>query len=660
MTITLDGYHKRFDPADNYEKILFRSGKGLQSTELNDMQEQVLHQVKKVSDTVHKDGDVVQGGDLVIDTGTGAAKIGVSSVYIRGSVRELPAAEITVPITDTHYIGVWLTETVVTEVQDPDLLDPVSTARNYKEPGAGRLKIDYEWGLKTDTHTGTFYPVFRIENAVQVISEPPAQMDAITTALARFDRDNSGGSYVVTGMEVVGCADDVENRKQVISITEGKAHIEGFSVRFPYALRKSFDIDPDLQTILNEPITFREDTAGSNTMVVSTAFKPIKDIQRVSIVKTKTADVLRGADSATGDPLPDSSISEIISIVQDTVTYVRDTDWERGGVEVKWLPDGNKPASSTTYSVTYTYMSQVAPTDVTDTGFTVSGADEGSNILVDYQWKMPRIDVITLDQDGVVRRIKGIPQRFYPRVPKTPEYQLTLAEIAQTWFSNVDLKIENNAVHTVSMSELTEMKEQIADLYDLVTIERLRNNANASDPAAKKGVFVDPFLDDDMRDQGEPQTAAIVNGELMLPISETIVDIGGATMETLKTLPYEDEVIVSQPMFTGDMAVNPYQAFEPIPPKVKLTPQVDRWTAVETTWKSSVTRRFTRWISWWQFWRWGEAGRQTRSTSIEQVGTRQKAAEFLRQRTVNFKIENFGPNEKLTQILFDGISVSFQ
>lgn len=656
MTITLDGYHKRYDPADNYEKILFRSGKGLQSTELNDLQEQVIDQVKKVADTILKDGDVTKGGDLVIDTETGVVTIGASSVYIRGSVRELADAEITVPITDTHYIGVWLTETVITEIQDPDLLDPVPTARNYKEPGAGRLKIDYEWGLKTDTHTGTFYPVYRIENAVHIITEPPPQLDAITTALARFDRDNSGGSYVVTGMEVMGCPDDTENRKQVVSISEGKSHIEGFSVQFPYALRKSFDIDPDLQTILNEPITFREDTAGSNTMVVATAFKPINNIERVSIVKTKTADVIRGADSVESDPLPDSSIPEITSVVQGAVTYVEDTDWQKDGVKVKWLTGGNKPASGSTYSVTYTYMSQVGPTDVTDTGFTVGGADEGSNILVDYQWKMPRIDVITLDQNGEVRRIKGIPQRFYPRVPKTPEYQLTLAQIAQTWFSGEDLKIDNNAVHTVSMSELTGMKQQIADLYDLVTIERLRNNANASDPAAKKGVFVDPFLDDDMRDQGEPQTAAIVDGELMLPITETIIDVGGTVMETLKTLPYTHEVIINQPMYTGDMAVNPYQAFEPVPPKVTLTPQVDRWTATETTWLSTITRRFTRWVGWWRFW---ESGRQSTS-SYTQETRRQKAAEYLRQRTVNFKIENFGPNEELTQILFDGIGVSFQ
>jgi hypothetical protein len=76
------------------------------------------------------------------------------------------------------------------------------------------------------------------------------------------------------------------------------------------------------------------------------------------------------------------------------------------------------------------------------------------------------------------------------------------------------------------MSDIEAMRSRINDLHDLIAQERLRNDANSREPAAKKGVFVDPFFDDDMRDQGITQTAAIVDHELTLPISGSVQDVG--------------------------------------------------------------------------------------------------------------------------------------
>ena len=75
------------------------------------------------------------------------------------------------------------------------------------------------------------------------------------------------------------------------------------------------------------------------------------------------------------------------------------------------------------------------------------------------------------------------------------------------------------------MSDIEAMRKSINDFFTLVAEERLKNDANASAPSSKKGIFVDPFLDDDMRDQGIEQSAAIVDGSLCLPISAEIVDI---------------------------------------------------------------------------------------------------------------------------------------
>ncbi len=655
MTITLDGYHKRFDPDHNYDKILFRSGRGLQSTELNDLQEQVTNQVHKVSDTLLADGDVLKGGDLIIDTGTGVTQIGESSVYLRGYVREVEAREITIPVTGVFYIGVWLTEAVITELDDPGLRDPAPTARNYQEPGAARLQISHEWGLQNDDHTGTFYPVYRIENAVHIITEPPPELEAITVALARYDRESNGGSYVVEGMESIGCGylDDLE----VISISEGKAHIEGFTVQFPTALRKTFPVDPDLRTIENEAKKFEPDADGN--MRYNTSYSPVHDIREVTITRSVTEDVTRAAVDDNLDPLVNSAIA-IVSVQLGETTYVEGTDYQLTNDRVDWSPGGDKPSSGSSYTVTYESMTDVDPVDVDSTGFTVSGAITDTLVIVEYQWKMPRIDILTLDKEGVTRRIKGIPHPHQPRAPRKPGDQLALAEIYQTWDETQDLEITNNAIRTISMSDLKAMQDQIGDLFDLVTFEQLRNDANAQDPAAKRGVFVDPFLDDDMRDQGEDQTAAIVDGELLMPVDVEVLDLENESeeenqrLDRLQTLDYELESIINQPMHTGSMAVNPYQAFEPIPAKATLYPQVDRWTVFGGyRWSSPITRRFSRGS------RWALRKRTTRRSFNQVLGWRTVGrVQFLRQRSVSFKVLNFGPGESLSQILFDGITVN--
>ncbi|CAG9795719.1 unnamed protein product [Diatraea saccharalis] len=159
---------------------------------------------------------------------------------------------------------------------------------------------------------------------------------------------------------------------------------------------------------------------------------------------------------------------------------------------------------------------------------------------------MPRYDLITIDAKGVVRRIKGIAQPWRPSMPRAPSEQLFLCYIHQTWKNGEKegVKIVNNAIHAVPMNELEAMKKGINDLYALVAQERLRSDVNSREPTTKKGVFVNSFFDDDMRDQGISQSAAIVNKELILPIDVTMADIHGG--EKTYLLAYELEPVLEQ------------------------------------------------------------------------------------------------------------------
>ena len=167
---------------------------------------------------------------------------------------------------------------------------------------------------------------------------------------------------------------------------------------------------------------------------------------------------------------------------------------------------------------------------------------------------------------------------------------------------------------------------------------------------AKKGLFVDPFRDDAMRDAGIPQTAAIVGGELTLPLVETGAGYVSDDIAAPACLPYTQVAVLEQPARTGSMKVNPYQAFAPIPATVKLLPAVDRWTDVQDTFGEPVTKRFTT----------GTGDQVTTTTSTQTVlaSTVSTQAETLRPLTVAFEIDGFHASEPLLSAFIDGISAT--
>ena len=62
----MNNYYNRFQSSQNYEKSLFLSGRGLQSAELNEIQEFSLNKLKALGDAIFKDGDVVRGCDCIV------------------------------------------------------------------------------------------------------------------------------------------------------------------------------------------------------------------------------------------------------------------------------------------------------------------------------------------------------------------------------------------------------------------------------------------------------------------------------------------------------------------------------------------------------------------------------------------------------------------
>lgn len=639
----IEGYFNRFDAAKEYESHLFRAGHVLQSAELNEIQYSANNRIKGIGDALFKDGDIVRDAGIIVNPDTGAVTCQSGAIYLTGTVRGVPAGSLTIPTIGIVTVGVYLQQTIITELQDPNLRDPADLTQNYGEPGAARQKLHVEWGFSGDSQTGEFFPVYTIEDGVQRPKEAPPNMDSVTQAIASYDRDSAGSSYVVSGL-VVSAMADLESGEQVYSVAEGRARVNGYGIPLTSSRRIVYAAAPDLRRITNEPKV--STTVSAQRITLDRA--PSAGIVSVSITAQKTVTVTHGGYTGVSDPLPDPAVLDIVEVKQGGTTYVKTTDYRLTAGNVDWSPAGAEPATGSTYQVTYKYQVNVTPTAVDETGFTVTGAIVGTTVLTTYDQKLPRIDRLALNAAGVLTMIKGVAADYNPQAPGVPADQLLLATITQTWGANRTIK--NDSVRVVPMSDLSAINARMDYMLGLIAQQRLAGDVNLREAGQKKGIFVDPLLDDSQRDAGVAQTAAIFNGEMTLPVA--IAQVAQMPLDVTKrtTMAYSLAVVLDQPLMTGSMLVNPYQAFEPLPAQVTLTPAIDTWTVINTSWGSAVTERVTSGS--------GNSSATSSASNVELLSSDSRPAETLRPIEVKFSLSGFGPNELLSSVVFDGIAVT--
>jgi hypothetical protein len=534
---------------------------------------------------------------------------------------------------------------VVTELDDPALRDPATGTRNYEEPGAVRLRISPRWGFSGDGQNGEFYPVYTVEDGVLRAKEPPPQLDAMTQALARYDRDSAGGTYVVDGL-LVARSEDTAEGKQVYTITEGRARVNGYGVELPTSRRLVYDAAPDALFIDAEPHV----SAGPNAQRIDCDRHPVGEITQLRITTERTVNVVHASFTGASDPLPDNAVLAILVVEQNGTVYAQGADYRLTAGQVDWSPTGAEPSPGSTYTVTYRYIATVAPVEPDDKGFTVSGAVAESLVLVSYNYLLPRIDRLALTAEGTFQFIKGVAAQWNPIAPYVAPSLLPLATIAQTW--DAGFRLINDAVRTVPMNELSAVNARLDHVLALIAQQRLEASANMIEAGMKKSLLVDPFLDESLRDAGLEQTALIEGGELQLNLPADVHQLVG-DIEAPQTFAYADVVVLSQPLRTGGMKINPYGNFDPIPDLVTLNPAFDNWTENRTIGKSTVNATFNTSSGSGSL--SSSSSSVSTSTNLGFVGT--TVLDTMRSIDVNFVIRWWEVGEEVTWVRFDGINI---
>ncbi|WP_455474733.1 DUF4815 domain-containing protein [Bartonella sp. B30(2025)] len=625
---------------DEQQSVVFYGERPfLQSGELNEVQTIIRGRHDRLGRLVAKEGDRIERADAFVNKDSQTVTLTDGKIFIAGDIFPVSRAVLeNVSMVGRMEIGVKLQKKWITHEDDPQLLGQVPGTLSEGEPGAARETVKLVWALKDDTQEGSFYPVYVLQDGILIDQKSPSLLEPAMQAIATYDRAH--GHYIVNGCRVTALGKNGEN--QVFSIQEGEANIHGFKRKRLAALRHE-ELEDFSEGVVPSETHIFSTKQGETSFTFKPYYFPVAAIHSLLLTKEKTAHVTRGAIASGRDGVPDKSITSFIKVIQGDKEFKEGTDFKKTGDTIDWGLAGDEPPSGSTYMVTYRYRAQVIADKITAQEITISDGAQGGDIIVSYTYKLPRIDRLGLNAQGTVVYIKGV-SADDPMAPSVPDDVLSLATITNNW---MDLPIvKNDGTRVAPYDEMWRYFQRVLSLDRLMQLERIKSNVDAKEPVAKKGMFVDPFLDDAYRDEGVSQTGAIGNGILQLAIEPTFYT---ATLKSPVTLDWENEVIIAQELATACEKINPYQNFAPLPGMVTLTPATDFWHEQRTEWLSSVTNQlFT-----------GRSQKSITTTEVKNVlvDAHQEQIDFLRQIDLDFKIEGFGKGEILESLTFDDVDV---
>ncbi|MCB5204259.1 DUF4815 domain-containing protein [Neorhizobium sp. T786] len=610
----------------------------IQGAELNDLQKIERNRTRRLGKLLVSEGDRIVRADAVVDRTGQTVTLTSGEIYVAGDVFPVGEAVISgVPMAGRVEIGVRLMKSFITHEVDLSLVGLVPGSRAEGEAGAARELASIAWAMEGDSGEGEFYSVYTLQDGVILDQTGPSSLEPVMQQLAIYDRAN--GNYVVSGCRVTALGAD--SGSQLFSIQEGEANISGFKRTRYAALRHA---EPEIWEEAAIPGETKIYPGGaSHTFDVD--FAPIGVINSILLTKEKTITVTRGALANGADGLQDTSVISV-SLVKQGATTFGGGSYALIGNTIDWEGVGPEPAAGSSYEVTYRYRASVVADAFTNKSITVSDGAPGGEVIFAYTQKLPRIDRIGLKEDGSPVYIKGVPARKNAMPPAVPSNVLKLAKIANDWMGTP--VIENDATWHPPWDVVWTYLNRILDHDRLIQLERIKSGIDSREPVAKKGMFVDPFVDDTFRDAGEAQSGAISDGMLQLSITPTFYV---APLAEPVMLDWTEEVIVRQELKTACEKINPYANFTPLPGAMKLSPAVDFWTESRVEWTSPTTQEFNRGV------RTDSGPLQTSSMENQLVDQRAELLQFLRQISVGFTISGFGVGEILETLTFDGVDV---
>ena len=708
-------YYDDYDSSKQYTHLLAIPGRVAQAREITQIQSVVKDIVKSIGDSILKDGNIIEGCQVIVDSTKTRVTVTAGKLYIHGMV--LPVEETTVFITGkgTETIGAKLVDYLITEVEDPTLKDPAQGYDNFNQPGCHRIQSQV--AIVVNDPSSAIISLL-IDGEVSVERYAP-EYDTLTQTLARRTYDESG-SYIVEGLNV-RTEETLRQDKYNIVIEAGKSYVLGYELKIPTARR----------ILANKAITFSPvvarrtySSSGSQEYVLYSDHPYIKEILKVVGVKevTEQYTISTNVDSV---PLQQKDVYRLKSIRQGDNTYTIGTSSSDGDCfldqsgttyYIKWNGTNNYPAPNVAFNVTYEYYKVYeAGTDyeltITSEGHAlrwVGDTPEDDTVFtVDFLQYLARKDVVYMDKYGSIAVLEGIPAEYNQDVaPEAPLNTLTLAIINNPPNGSVyvapqseAIVVNNIGLTRFTMSDIQTLLNRLKTMeYDQAVLalnDEARNDATAN----KRGIFTDPLIDLSHIDLyfNKQNSGAIIDPNkpafdmaldltsniCYLPINtrtsevrydETSSSKLGGRLITLSTA--GENVVLSQMNATKSFLINPYSVFPQLP-EVSVTPSVDSWIddniihVPVSIQDSAVVSMSTRTIDNRQGWQINDrnyASRTSSSTVDTAIGVRtttstsddiisERAITYIRRRQLTVEGYDFPSNLDNIKGYFDGVLV---
>jgi len=192
-------YTDRYSPDSNWSKILPVSGRPIQSSELIEIQSLIQGNTKEILDILFGEASRLKGLKIIqkyIDEEAIEIQVTQGNFYVEGFVFNIPAKSFEILNIGTFVIGVKINETIITELDDPNLRDPIKGSSLYGLEGAARLV----WTPDLVINDEEAYAIGKVIDG-QIIQKEINPIYLVQDILASYIYERNG-NFLVQGFNV--------------------------------------------------------------------------------------------------------------------------------------------------------------------------------------------------------------------------------------------------------------------------------------------------------------------------------------------------------------------------------------------------------------------------------------------------------------------------
>ena len=638
-------------------------------------------------------------GDKDINTGdqrNQKVQIGDGYVYLGGMIRKFDEQTINITGVGDETIGVSNADAIVTATDDTSLVDNTPGAASQWKQGADRLTYNVTLTYD-DPNSATIYNIK--DGKINNSSSDDSESKRLNDILAKRTNDESG-SYRVTGFNLWSEKNTQDSSVINLVIDKGTAYVLGYQIIKGVSTRIAIPKATGTANMADEVLVVK---SGQN-YTGQLANQPVKQVNQVSgNVAVNGEAVTRGANLATNDTLKQQAyeIAKVYSLKSGNTTtttstttngtasttsttthdpnevdYIEGTDFKLvNGNQIQWITGGNAPTTGTTYYVDYDYENvfkqdvdykinvtnsgALAVTTISFNGMGGLQPEDSSQLHINYDYFLARVDTVTLDAKGEFHVVSGKEDRLAQIKPISYIDPNTLILGYVTVYPNSDTATtQSQSVTRIPFSGLQDLVSRVQNLENTAQGQNIQNQSTAKqDPTIINGFFGDPFKNTAMSDIGNKEFTARMN----LNAGQITIDDDASTELSLKedsanssvhhfddmyTPDFTEKAYISQSNATGVININPFDSYTNVA-DITIDPSTDSWIDEKKTTVNDSKQG-------------ADTGSGSSQTKVEDgtttnTTTTDTAIEYMRQRTINFTATNLMPLTDNLAITVDGV-----